>query len=313
MNDEQYERCLKKMQEYVEKNKGREARKYERGAGVRTRDDRVGGGCRRYGSELEQYNGKEGGKVFRWYSRAVFNNYLARMGASEGSCTEKQCMVALGATSDELRKYPMVTEHLKPFAGPQCFPHIDSSSLVYRGHANERRSDDPDAAGKSSQPDGQETGAVSAVLNEKCWLQCMKCKKWRCVSPGCLASLRGEGFGEVRGTDLDWGAWLAGAAERYAAAEALFTGGNPGGAAAPEVEAEVGSRRRLKRKTPSDPAPVAVASAAAPREKQRGGVRAAGVRRRRLAVKQASIAALDRVVDLCSEGSSCRRDLQRRR
>ena len=184
-------------------------------------------------------------------------------------------MVALGATSDELRKYPMVTEHLEPFAGPQCFPHLDSNE---RRSANERRSDDPDAAGKSSQPDGQETGAVSAVLQEECWLQCMneKCKKWRCVSPGCLASLRGEGFGEVRGTDLDWGAWLAGAAERYAAAEALATGGNPGGAAAPEVEAEVGSRRRLKRKTPSDPAPVAVASAAAPREKQRGGVRAAG-------------------------------------
>ena len=110
LNDEQYERCLKKVQEYVEKNKGSQARKYERGAGVRTRDDREGGGRsgsereRRYGSEREQYNGKEGGRVFRWYSRAVFNNYLARMGASEGSCTERQCMVALGATSDELWK-----------------------------------------------------------------------------------------------------------------------------------------------------------------------------------------------------------------
>ena len=114
-------------------------------------------------------------------------------------------MVALGATSDELRKYPMVTEHLKSFAGPQCFPHIDPRSLAYRVHVNERRSDDPDAAGKSSHPDEQETGAGSAVLKEECWLQCMneKCKKWRCVSRGCLASLRGEGFGEVRVTDLD--------------------------------------------------------------------------------------------------------------
>ena len=102
VNDEQYERCLKKVREYVENNTGREARKYERGAGVRTRDDRVGGG--RYGSERGQYNGKEGGRVFRWYSRAVFNNDLGRMGASEVSCTERQCMVALGATSDELRK-----------------------------------------------------------------------------------------------------------------------------------------------------------------------------------------------------------------
>ena len=64
LNDEQYERCLKKVQEYVENNKGREARKYERGAGVRTRDDRVGGG--RYGSEREQYNEQGGGRVFRW-------------------------------------------------------------------------------------------------------------------------------------------------------------------------------------------------------------------------------------------------------
>ena len=119
-------------------------------------------------------------------------------------------MVALGATSDELRKYPMVTEHLKPFAGPQCFPHIDPRSLVYRVHANERRSDDPDAAGKSSQPDGQETGAGSAVLQEKCWLQCMKCERGRCAAPVCLAALDDSCFSEVRTTDLDWGAWLAG-------------------------------------------------------------------------------------------------------
>ena len=94
---------------------------------------------RRYGTEREQYNGRGGGRVFKWYSRAVFNNYLARMGASEQSCTERQCMVALGAVSDELKKYPMVTERLTPFAGPQCYPHLDVASANYRVHANERR------------------------------------------------------------------------------------------------------------------------------------------------------------------------------
>ena len=104
-------------------------------------------------------------------------------------------------------------------------------------------------------------------MKEECWVRCQKedCKKWRCVAPGCLASLGEDGedgFFKVRATDLDWGAWLAGAAQRYAAAEALATGGNPRDAAALESVAEVGPRRKLKRKTPSDPAPVAVASAA---------------------------------------------------
>ena len=92
LTDELNERCLKKMQENVEKHKSREAKKYERGACVRTRDDRVdrdtyGNEGSQYGTERERYNGRGGGRVFKWYSRAVFNNYLARMGASEQSCT----------------------------------------------------------------------------------------------------------------------------------------------------------------------------------------------------------------------------------
>ena len=65
-----------------------------------------------------------------------------------------------------------------------------------------------------------------------------------------------------------------------------MSGGNPREDAALESEAEVGPRRRLKRKTPSDPAPVAVASAAGACEKEKGGARAAGVRRRRLTLKK---------------------------
>ena len=47
-------------------------------------------------------------------------------------------MDALAATSDELRKYPMVTDNLAPFAGPQCFPHLDKASTECRLHANQR-------------------------------------------------------------------------------------------------------------------------------------------------------------------------------
>ncbi len=55
--------------------------KYDCGKGVRFVLDRGEEGDR-YGTERERYNGKGGGKVFMWYTRAVFNNYLARMGVS---------------------------------------------------------------------------------------------------------------------------------------------------------------------------------------------------------------------------------------
>ena len=92
--------------------------KFERGKGVRGLDDRDVND--RYGSERERYNGVGGGKVFKWFSRVVFNSFLARMGVSEADCTERDCMLALAATSAELTKIDMLTEQLKPFAGPQC-------------------------------------------------------------------------------------------------------------------------------------------------------------------------------------------------
>ena len=71
-------------------------KKYDVGAGVRCRDDRLNGG--RFGTERERYNGRDGGKVYKWYSRVVFNNYLSRLwGVSEESCTERQCVLALKA------------------------------------------------------------------------------------------------------------------------------------------------------------------------------------------------------------------------
>ncbi len=114
-----------------------------------------------------------GRKVFKWYSRAVINNYLTRMGASEHSCTERQCMIALGAVSDELRKYPMVTDRLTRFAGPQCYPHLDPSSVDYRVLANqvpkgEEERPHEDRKTRLSYIDGSTTGKHPA-RDRGCW------------------------------------------------------------------------------------------------------------------------------------------------
>ena len=82
-----------------------------------------------------------GGCVFKWYSRPVFNKILAQMGVDEACCSERQCMRALAAVSLEVKKYPMVTDRLTAYAGPQCYAHLDPSSPEYRVHANEQRED----------------------------------------------------------------------------------------------------------------------------------------------------------------------------
>ena len=95
LSDAEYERCLSRMQKYISSNTSHAGRPglklLERGAGVRSRDDRGAEADAegRYGAARERYNGRGGGKVFKWYSRAVFNNVLARWGASEESCTER--------------------------------------------------------------------------------------------------------------------------------------------------------------------------------------------------------------------------------
>ena len=120
LGPEQYESCLKKLNR-MHATRSRLVGKLERGAGVRDLGDRGEG---KFGSERECYNGRGGGRVFKWYSRAVFNNYLGRMGVSEATCSERECMLALAASSDEIKKYPMVQSSLVPFAGPQCCTSI---------------------------------------------------------------------------------------------------------------------------------------------------------------------------------------------
>ena len=106
-------------------------------------------------------------KLFFYLSQAsVFNNYLGRMGVSETTCTERQCMLALGATSDELRKYPMVTSRLIAYAGPQCYPHLDRRSADYRVDVVERREEEKE----KQKVAGEAKGASTDVLDGRCWL-----------------------------------------------------------------------------------------------------------------------------------------------
>ena len=151
--------------------------------------------------------------MFKWYSQAVFNDYLKRMGASEQTCTERQCMAALEATSEELRKYPMVTENLVEYAGPQCYPHLDKGSVDYRVKLGKLKTE---SAEEDMDEERDKCAETSTVLHDGSWLTCDECGKWRCVARDSLPAVRGFGFFEPLATDLDWEQWLAGAEQRYA-------------------------------------------------------------------------------------------------
>ena len=249
--DKDYEECLKKMNGYVKKHRSREHKKYEIGRGVRNRDDRGGKEDSKYGTERERYNGRGGGRVFKWYSQAVFNSYLKRMGASEETCTERQCMAALEATSDDLRKYDMVTDNLIPYAGPQCYPHLDKGSLEYRAKQGKLKTEAPDG---DIDAQHERRAEASTVLHDGCWLTCDQCGKWRCVARDSLPVVRGFGFFEPLATDLDWEQWLAGAEERY---EAIGRAQSRAEAVGVDVDGEV------------DTAPAAVGDGASPQQRRR--------------------------------------------
>ena len=135
LTPEQYEVCLRKVNDHVKMNKL--TAKLKQGVGARGIEDQDR--SEKFGSVRERYNGQDGGKVFKWYSRAVFINYLTRMQTSPAECNEKECMLALAAVSDELKKYPMIMDRLTPYAGPQCFPHLHKEGGEYRLHANDER------------------------------------------------------------------------------------------------------------------------------------------------------------------------------
>ena len=111
-------------------------------------------------------------------------------------------MLALQATSEELQKYDVVTEHLQPYAGPQCYPHLDRSSVECRVVAK------APGSGSATQGGDRPAGVEASLARKECWRCCDSCGKWRLVDVRCLPALASEGgFLEERETDLDWGKW----------------------------------------------------------------------------------------------------------
>ena len=117
-------------------------------------------------------------------------------------------MQALQATTDELGGYPIMTCSMTPYAGPQCFPHLEQEERVQANRHGSVR-----VAGE----DVVDRHAFHQF--ETCWLKCDGCGKLRFVDQECFAALRPEAFSKScenhRG--FDWGAWVAQAPDRYAA------------------------------------------------------------------------------------------------
>ena len=87
------------------------------------------------GSNFVEYNGFQGGRVFKWYTRPAFERHLRKRGwhglpRKVEECTEQECMVALRATSDELRMFPMLTSNMVPYGVLQCFPNLRVQSNI---------------------------------------------------------------------------------------------------------------------------------------------------------------------------------------
>ena len=135
--------------------------------------------------------------MFQWYSRPMFNAVLSQSGVGEEDCSEKQCMEALAAVSEEIRKYPLAQSELRPFAGPQCYAHLDKESAQCRVRANERN---PDRGEGVEAP----RCAAEELVDVDNWFQCDCCGRWRFVGRHCATALREHLHFQVRESDVDW-------------------------------------------------------------------------------------------------------------
>jgi len=74
---------------------------------------------------LASYNGRDGGKFWKYYDLGEFKRQLNALGTDMGCCTERQCVDALRKTSLAIAKWSTAARGtIKPYVGPQCFPHI---------------------------------------------------------------------------------------------------------------------------------------------------------------------------------------------
>jgi len=153
----------------------------------------------RFGSECEQYNGAQGGRYIKWYSKQMFEFYLRRFtGACVANCTERQCMDALASTNHHLRTNPEKVNHLTPYVGPQCFAHLDKNGSDYRLNANML------PVAKKSRD-----GVSLDAFHIDRWEQCCVCSKWRFVDEDSARLLQSDRFFEQCDSDMDWAMWLS--------------------------------------------------------------------------------------------------------
>ena len=62
--------------------------------------------------------------MFKWFAAGVFERELAKRGVERRTCNERQATEALRETSRQLGENALWQKgRLKPFGGPQCFPH----------------------------------------------------------------------------------------------------------------------------------------------------------------------------------------------
>jgi hypothetical protein len=214
LQDEEYDECLEKVSAYFKANKP--LRRFGRQVllkpdlGPRSAGDRE--------ASFEDYNGEDGGRVFKWYVRAYFEAEIARLGAGRDTMTEAQCMRALRATSVFLRQLPEVQKSLKEYAGPQCYPQLEE-----RGRWRGNQQHDPELTRGGAVPEsGNELDDFRA-----CWMCCDSCSRWRFVRKECLPALCNKDFQARLGSGprVNWREWLSGAGDRYNAFLARRDGG----------------------------------------------------------------------------------------
>ena len=200
LTDAEYDDCLVKVSESLKAN----APSRRRGEKILIKPDVGPRGSADRGGESEAYNGEDGGRVFRWYVRRVYEDELLKMGAGRDTGTEAQCVRALRLTSLRLRLQPQVTSKLREYAGPQCYPQ--------RLKRERWRANEPE-----KQPGPQEERPLILEQFKDCWMRCDVCHRRRLVKLECLPALTNENFraGANGERDENWREWLRGAEARY--------------------------------------------------------------------------------------------------
>ena len=207
LEEEEFNLCLERVHKYVTDHVGQQ-KHIEKSKGSQSFADY------KANPDLAEYNGIGGGRVFRWYSRAIFERHLRTMHplwcgpprqVHEGDLTERQCMQALRATSSEIQRFPSVFVSMVEYSGPQCFPHVSEPG---------RREANAQVFSSRRTADEEQKREASGGFRGK-WRCCDDCKRWRYLSQNAAAVFDRDACLAACYGNADWGAWLKAAPARY--------------------------------------------------------------------------------------------------